>query len=199
MKPIPSMLPLRQPHDGRRKIVSFPQCSPRPCHGGMVVKLAPVTLPEPRRHTFAELAAGLPLEIRSQFLLAYRQGKTSRAARGFERNVSSACLRRIGWDWNDKLPVNRLPELVNTESNRRRCSRSMRASLPPNVLDSNSHSACEKFQLRAIKSERSSDQMITVGSRFKNLSEAPSRPPAILRYHSSRAGLNTRRGAFPTQ
>lgn len=30
-----------------------------------VVKLAPVTLPEPRKHSFADLAAGLPMEIRS--------------------------------------------------------------------------------------------------------------------------------------
>ena len=100
-----------------------------------VVKLAPVTLPEPRKHTFAELAAGLPLEIRSQFLLDYRQGKTTRTARGFERNVSSACLRRIGWDCNDKLPVNHLPELVNTESNRRRCPRSMRTAMPRTPLN----------------------------------------------------------------
>src|ERR1035437_10382477 len=84
-----------------------------------VVKLAPVTLPEPRKHSFADLAAGLPLEIRSQFLLGYRQGKTSRAVRGFERKIGSACLRRIGWNWSEKLPVGHPPELINVESKRR--------------------------------------------------------------------------------
>ena len=84
-----------------------------------VVKLAPVTLPEPRKHSFAVLAAGLPTEIRSEFLLGYRQGKTSRAVRGFERKVGSACLSRIGWNWSEKLPVNHPPELINTESKRR--------------------------------------------------------------------------------
>ena len=84
-----------------------------------VVKLAPVTLPEPRKHSFADLAAGLPLEIRSQFLLGYRQGKTSRAVRGFERKIGSACLRQIGWNWSEKLPVGHPPELINVESKRR--------------------------------------------------------------------------------
>jgi len=87
-----------------------------------VVKLAPVTLPEARKHSFADLAAGLPLEIRSEFLLGYRQGKTSRSVRGFERKVGSACLRRIGWNWSEKLPAGRPPELINTES-KRRCPR----------------------------------------------------------------------------
>jgi len=84
-----------------------------------VVKLAPVTLPEPRKHSFADLAAGLPMEIRSDFLLGYRQGKTSRAVRGFERKVGSACLRRIGWNWDEKLPADHPPELINTESKHR--------------------------------------------------------------------------------
>ncbi len=94
-----------------------------------VVKLASVTLPEPRKHSFAELAAGLPLEVRSQFLLDYRQGKTTRAARGFERKVGSADLRRIGWNWNDKLPVGHPPEVVNTEPNRRRFPRPMSTAI----------------------------------------------------------------------
>lgn len=84
-----------------------------------VVKLAPVTLPEPRKHSFADLVAGLPAEIRSQFLLDYRQCKTARAVRGFERKVGSACLRRIGWNWSEKLPVDHPPELINIESKRR--------------------------------------------------------------------------------
>ena len=59
-------------------------------YSGEVVKLGPVTLPEPRKHTFAELGAGLPPEIRSQFLLPYRQGKTRRQCAA--SNVTSVPL-----------------------------------------------------------------------------------------------------------
>ena len=85
-----------------------------------VLKLSPLELPEARKHSFAEIFANLQPEVRSQALLDYRQGRTSRAVREFDRRVSGACLRRIEWNWRDILPADNPPPPVNVEPRNRR-------------------------------------------------------------------------------
>jgi hypothetical protein len=70
-----------------------------------VVKLSPITLPEPRKHSLPEVAATLPVEAQTAFLLAYWQGRTSRAVRGFQRAISTARLNSLQWNWRDVLSV----------------------------------------------------------------------------------------------
>ena len=59
--------------------------------------------------------------------------------------------------------------------------------------------ASAKFQLRAGRSERRSDQMILASSQFKNLSEGFFKATGKTCGIISRVGMNTRRGAFPNE
>ena len=80
-----------------------------------LVQLAPVELPEPRKHDFAEVIAALPPEMQSAALLTYQQVRTPRAVSEFKRLISIARLRRIEWNWNDQLPPDCPPPSVNVE------------------------------------------------------------------------------------
>lgn len=82
---------------------------------GELLKLAPVELPEARRHSFAEVVASLSPENQSAAILIYQQVRTPRAASSFKQSVSNAHLRRIKWAWNDQLPTDSPPPAVNVE------------------------------------------------------------------------------------
>ena len=59
-------------------------------------KLPPVQLPETRKHSLAEIIAGLPLEFQNLAILAYQTNRTARAVSGFKGDVSIARLKKVG-------------------------------------------------------------------------------------------------------
>jgi len=68
-----------------------------------LLNFASVTVPEARRHTFAEVSASLTPEQQSRALSVYRLGRSERAIRLFQHQVSNATLKRIAWHWHNKL------------------------------------------------------------------------------------------------
>jgi hypothetical protein len=85
-----------------------------------VLKLPPVQLPEARKHSLAEIIAGLPLEFQNDAILTYQQGRTARAVNGFKRDVSVARLKKVGWNLHELLPADNPPPPVNCEPRNQR-------------------------------------------------------------------------------
>ena len=88
-----------------------------------ILKLPPVQLPEVRKHSFAEIIAGLPVELQNGAILAYQQGRTARAVSGFKHDVSFARIKSVGWNLHELLPEDNPPPAVHCEPRRRRNSR----------------------------------------------------------------------------
>ena len=85
-----------------------------------VLNLPPVQLPEARKHSLAEIIAGLPLEFQNPAILAYQTNRTARAASGFKRDVSAARLIKADWNLRELLPADNPPPAVHCEPRNRR-------------------------------------------------------------------------------
>ena len=85
-----------------------------------VRKLPTVQLPEARKHSLAEIVAGMPPEFQNQAVLAYQTNHTARAVSGFKRDVSVARVKRIGWNLGELLPADNPPPPVHCEPRSRR-------------------------------------------------------------------------------
>jgi len=82
-----------------------------------VLKLPPVQLPETKKHSMAEIIAGLPLVLQHDAILTYQQGRTVRAVSGFKHDVSIARIKKVGWNLHQLLPA-AIPPPVNCEPRR---------------------------------------------------------------------------------
>jgi hypothetical protein len=85
-----------------------------------LLKLESIQLPEARRHSTAEIVAGLPTVFQNDAILTYQQGRTARAVSGFKRDVSAARIKKIGWNLCDLLPTANPPPPVHCEARSRR-------------------------------------------------------------------------------
>lgn len=85
-----------------------------------VLNLPPVQLPETRKHSLAEIIAGLPQEFQNPAILAYQMNRTARAVSGFKRDVSIARVKKVGWNLRELLPADNLPPPVHCEPRRKR-------------------------------------------------------------------------------
>jgi len=84
-----------------------------------LLKLEPLQLPEPRKHSTAEIIGAMPLEIQNRAILAYQQGRTARAVSGLKRDVTLARIKMVGWNLRDLLPAENPPPAVHCEPRRR--------------------------------------------------------------------------------
>jgi hypothetical protein len=85
---------------------------------GELIKLPAPRVPERRKHSFAEIIAALAPECQKMGLLIYQAGRTAQSVSNFEKQVGTACLQRIVWDWGTKLPSDHPPIAVHVDSKR---------------------------------------------------------------------------------